>query len=61
MLSIASSANKVVLNEEAKGRSLINSKKRSGPKVDPCGIPIFTVQCEEFTLLTVVFYLRSVR
>ena len=59
MLSIASSANKMVLNDEAKGKSLINSKKRSDPKVDPCGILIFYHAV--FTLFTVVYCLWSVR
>ena len=61
MLSIASTVTKVALNEEAKERSLINSKKSNGPKMDFCEIPIFTKQCVELTLFTVVHCLRSVR
>ena len=61
MLSIASFANKVVLDKKAKGISLINSKKRSGPQMNRSGIPMFTMQCVEFTLFTVVYCLQSVK
>jgi len=37
-----SSANKVVSNFEALGKSLIYNKNSNGPNHDPCGMPHFT-------------------
>ena len=38
-MMVVSSANKSVSDCICKGRSLINNKNKSGPKIEPCGTP----------------------
>ena len=48
-------------NMQGKNAKQIKSKKRSGPNVYPCRIPVYNMQCVEFTLVTVVYCLRRIR
>ena len=46
-INAASSANKTVISSTAKGKSLMNRLKHNGPRIDPCGTPVFTVMVIE--------------
>ena len=52
--TLVSSANKIANHfSETFGRSFIQSKKKRGPKIDPCGTPQVIVFCVELLLFIV--------
>ena len=51
-----SSANKIVKKLRLRGISLIKIKKSKGPKILPCGTPIFMVACLELVSLMATNY-----
>ncbi len=46
---VVSSAN--CIKDDALGRSFIYNKNNKGPSIEPCGMPIFMLRYDEFTLL----------
>ena len=48
---VVSSANILQINSIMKARSLMNNKKKSGPRTLPCGTPRFIDSNDEFELL----------
>ena len=47
-LQTSSLAMQTRLSGTHSGKSLTYSKKRNGPRIDPCGTPVLTVDNEEF-------------
>ena len=62
MKTLVSSANRIENNlSDTLGRSLMQIKKNSGPKTDPCGTPqvtVFEVDLELFILTNCCLFVR---
>ena len=59
LLSLASSANSsIIFSCKAFGRSLIYNKNRTGPRTDPCEMPLLTgIQLEKESWIQTLWYL----